>query len=179
MSVHFTIPWAQGMESIPSGGGYIPSYPGTYPGMEHPRLALTRQGTVHPSLVHVSKRRRGCLCVSCVGPLCGPPLRWWVGPQWGPAPLERVLGPAGPVWVPCVCPLCGSPLSGSPVPVCVPCVSPRVSPILCWALPSVWVPCFGPLCGSALWIPSVWVPCEGPLCGILGPSRCVVWHLLA
>jgi len=37
MSVHFTIPWAQGMESIPSGGGYIPSYPDTYPGMEHPR----------------------------------------------------------------------------------------------------------------------------------------------
>ena len=24
------------MESIPLGGGYIPSYPGTYPGMEHP-----------------------------------------------------------------------------------------------------------------------------------------------
>jgi len=26
------------MESIPSGGGYIPSYLGTYPGMEHPSL---------------------------------------------------------------------------------------------------------------------------------------------
>jgi len=30
------------MESIPLGGGYIPSYPGTYPGMEHPRRLCTR-----------------------------------------------------------------------------------------------------------------------------------------
>ena len=30
------------MESIPLGGGYIPSYPGTYPGMEHPRSACRR-----------------------------------------------------------------------------------------------------------------------------------------
>jgi len=37
MSVDFTLPWAQGMESIPLGGGYIPAYPGAYPGMEHPR----------------------------------------------------------------------------------------------------------------------------------------------
>jgi len=31
-----------------------------------------------------------CLCVFCVGPLCGPPLRWWV--LWGVLPS---------VWVPC------------------------------------------------------------------------------
>jgi len=56
MSVHFTIPWAQGMESIPSGGGYIPSYPGTYPGMEHPRISNPRfaQGAVR--LGSVKKR---------------------------------------------------------------------------------------------------------------------------
>jgi len=47
-----------------------------------------------------------CLCVSCVGPLCGPPLRWWV-----------LCGALPSVWVPCVGPLCGS-------PVWVPCVGP-------------------------------------------------------
>jgi len=42
MSVHFTIPLAQGTESIPLGGGCLPSYPGTYLGMEHPRLGRVR-----------------------------------------------------------------------------------------------------------------------------------------
>jgi len=31
-----------------------------------------------------------CLCVFCVGPLCGPPLRWWV-----------LCGVLPSVWVPC------------------------------------------------------------------------------
>ena len=40
-----------------------------------------------------------CVCASCVGPLCGPPL-WW-----------RVLYGALPsVWVPCLGPLCESPV---------------------------------------------------------------------
>jgi len=53
----------------------------------------------------------GCLCVSCVVPLCGPPLPWWV-----------LCGALPSVWVPCVGPLCGSPLW---VPsVRVPCVGP-------------------------------------------------------
>jgi len=34
--------------------------------------------------------RRHCLCVFCVGPLCGPPLRWWV-----------LCGVLPSVWVPC------------------------------------------------------------------------------
>ena len=54
-----------------------------------------------------------CLSVFCVGPLCGPPFRWWVlCGAWGP-PL--CVGPlcASPVRVPCVGPLCGSPLCGS------------------------------------------------------------------
>ena len=50
-----------------------------------------------------------CLCVFCVGPLCGPPLRWWV-----------LCGALPSVWVPCVGPLCGSSLCGSPE--WVPCV---------------------------------------------------------
>ena len=57
-----------------------------------------------------------CLCVSSVGPLCGPPLRWWV-----------LCGALPSVWVPCLGPLCGSPLCGSPLrgsPVGVPCVGP-------------------------------------------------------
>ena len=62
----------------------------------------------------------GCLCGSYVGPLCGPPLRWWV-----------LCGALPSVCVPCFGPLCGS-------PVRVPSV---------W-VPSVWVPCVGPLCGS-------------------------------
>jgi len=37
--------------------------------------------------------------VSCVGPLCGPPLRWWV-----------LCGALPSVWVPCLGPLCGSPV---------------------------------------------------------------------
>jgi len=45
-----------------------------------------------------------CLCVFCVGPLCGPPLRWWV-----------LCGALPSVWVPCVGPLRGSPECGSPV----------------------------------------------------------------
>jgi len=44
------------------------------------------------------------VCVSCVGPLCDPPLRWWV-----------LCGALPSVWVPCLGPLCGSPLCGSPV----------------------------------------------------------------
>jgi len=58
MSVHFTIPWAQGTESIPSGGGYIrygeltlwrrvhtliPGYPGMGLGVRvNPNPTLTR-----------------------------------------------------------------------------------------------------------------------------------------
>jgi len=47
MSVHFTIPWAQGMESIPLRGGYrvhalIPGYIPGYMGMaEHPSTYYT------------------------------------------------------------------------------------------------------------------------------------------
>jgi len=40
---------------------------------------------------------RNCLCVLCVGPLCGPPFRWWV-----------LCGALLSVWVPCVGPLRGS-----------------------------------------------------------------------
>jgi len=61
-----------------------------------------------------------CLCGSCVGPLCGPPLRWWV-----------LCGALPSVWVPCVGPLCGS-------PVWVPCVGPLRNGS------TVWVPCVGP-----------------------------------
>ena len=50
-----------------------------------------------------------CLCVFCVGPLCGPPLRWWV-----------LCGALPSVWVPCVGPLCGFPV-GVPS-VSIPCV---------------------------------------------------------
>ena len=50
--------------------------------------------------------RRGvetyCLCVFCVGPLCGPPLRWWV-----------LCGVLPSVWVPCGW---GPPLSCSRFP---------------------------------------------------------------
>jgi len=67
------------------------------------------------------------VCVFCVGPLCGPPLRWWV-----------LCGALPSVWVPCVGPLCGSPVR---VP-CVPCAGP-----LCGS--PVWVPGVGPLCGCA------------------------------
>jgi len=42
---------------------------------------------------------KGCLCVFCVGSLCGPPLRWWV-----------LCGALPSVWVPCAGPLCGSPV---------------------------------------------------------------------
>jgi len=60
-----------------------------------------------------------CLCVFCVGPLCGPPLRWWV-----------LCGALPSVWVPCVGPLCrGSPLCGSPV--WVPCVGPSSRCVSC------------------------------------------------
>jgi len=61
-----------------------------------------------------------CLCVFCVGPLCGPPLRWWV-----------LCGALPSVWVPCVGPLCGS-------PVWVPCVGPLCVGPLCGS--TVWVP---------------------------------------
>ena len=37
-----------------------------------------------------TKRGRWCLCVFYVGPLCGPPLRWWV-----------LCGVLPSVWVPC------------------------------------------------------------------------------
>jgi len=60
-----------------------------------------------------------CLCVFCVGPLCGPPLRWWV-----------LCGALPSVWVPCVGPLCGS-------PVWVPCVGPLCVGSLCGS--PVWV----------------------------------------
>jgi len=61
-----------------------------------------------------------CLCVFCVGPLCGPPLRWWV-----------LCGALPSVWVPCVGPLCGSPVG-------VPCVGPLCVGPLCGS--PVWVP---------------------------------------
>ena len=78
--------------SIPSGLGYIPSYPGTYPGMEHPgifvclvrvyRYRYRRYINNIPCIVYtlytfilytVCKRTDeelgiSCLCVSCVGP---------------------------------------------------------------------------------------------------------------
>ena len=60
-----------------------------------------------------------CLCVSCVGPLCGPPLRWWVLCGALPSVWVPCLGPLG---VPCVGPLCVGPLCGSPV--WNPCVGP-------------------------------------------------------
>jgi len=60
-----------------------------------------------------------CLCVSCVGPLCGPPLRWWVLCGALPSVWVPCVGPlslcGSPVWVPCVGPLCVGPLWGSPV----------------------------------------------------------------
>jgi len=64
------------------------------------------------------------LCVFCVGPLCGPPLRWWVLCRALPSVWVPCVGPlrGSPVWVPCVGPLCVGPLCGSPV--WVPCVSP-------------------------------------------------------
>jgi len=49
--------------------------------------------------------RRLCLCVFCVGPLCGAPLRWWV-----------LCGALPSVWVPCVGPLCGSLVPSRRVP---------------------------------------------------------------
>jgi len=54
-----------------------------------------------------------CLCVFCVGPLCDPPLRWWV-----------LCGALPSVRVPCVGPLCGS-------PVWVPCVGPSSRCVSC------------------------------------------------
>ena len=54
-----------------------------------------------------------------VGPLCGPPLRWWV-----------LCGALPSVWAPCVGPLCGS-------PVRVPCVGPLCVGPLCGS--PVWV----------------------------------------
>jgi len=58
-----------------------------------------------------------CLCVFCVGPLCGPPLRWWVLCGALPSLWVPCVGPlcGSPVWVPCVGPLCVGPLCGSPV----------------------------------------------------------------
>jgi len=58
-----------------------------------------------------------CLCVFCVGPLCGPPLRWWVLCGALPSVLVPCVGPlcGSPVRVPCVGPLCVGPLCGSPV----------------------------------------------------------------
>jgi len=58
-----------------------------------------------------------CLCVFCVGPLCGPPLRWWVLCGALPSVWVPCAGPlcGSPVWVPCVGPLCVGPLCGSPV----------------------------------------------------------------
>jgi len=40
------------------------------------------------------RERAYCLCVFCVGPLCGPPLRWWV--LCGALPSVRVpcVGPS-------------------------------------------------------------------------------------
>jgi len=68
-----------------------------------------------------------CLCASCVDPLCGPPLWWWV-----------LCGALPSMWVPCVGPLCVGPLCGSPA--WVPCVGPL---------------CVGPPCGSPVWVPCV------------------------
>jgi len=52
-----------------------------------------------------------------VGPLCGPPLRWWVLCGALPSVWVPCVGPlcGSPVWVPCVGPLCVGPLCGSPV----------------------------------------------------------------
>jgi len=61
--------------------------------------------------------RVSCLCGSCVGPLCGPPLRWWVPCGALPSVWVSCLDPlfGSPVWVPCVGPLYVGPLCGSPV----------------------------------------------------------------
>ena len=55
-----------------------------------------------------------------MGPLCGPPLRWWVLCGALPSVWVHCVGPlcGSPVWVPCVGPLCVGPLCGSPV--CIP-----------------------------------------------------------
>jgi len=74
-----------------------------------------------------SSSNRVCLCVFCVGPLCGPPLWWWV-----------LCGTLPSVWVPCVGPLCGS-------PVWVPCVGPLCVGPLCGS--PVWVPRRAASCG--------------------------------
>ena len=77
------------------------------------------------------------LCVFCVGPLCGPPLRWWV--LCGALPYAWVpcVGPlcGSPVWVPCVGPLCVGPLCGSSVWVSRRAAS--VWHLLAWCLPLV------------------------------------------
>ena len=56
--------------------------------------------------------------MSCVGLLCGPPLRWWVLCRALPSVWVPCLGPlcgsavwVPSVWVPCVGPLCGSPVA--------------------------------------------------------------------
>ena len=81
--------------------------------------ALTCSANPHDGLKNraTSTARLIAYLSVCVlfGPLCSPPLRWWV--------LCEVL-PS--VWVPCLG-LCGSPLCGSPLcgsPVWVPCVGP-------------------------------------------------------
>jgi len=59
----------------------------------------TKQVPSHTVSSNFSLAVGACLCVFCVGPLCGPPLRWWV-----------LCGALPSVWLPCVGPLCGSPV---------------------------------------------------------------------
>jgi len=54
----------------------------------------TPRPPLHPSVCGAAVFLLPCLCVFCVGPLCGPPLRWWVfcgvcvGPLWvGSSPV--------------------------------------------------------------------------------------------
>jgi len=69
-----------------------------------------------PLLITVYSRGE-CLCVFCVGPLRGPPLRWWVFCGALPSVWVPCVGPlcGSPLWIPCVGPLCVGPLCGSPV----------------------------------------------------------------
>jgi len=73
--------------------------------------------TSFPLLNAFNHQDTNCLCVFCVGPLCGPPLRWWILCGALPSVWVPCVGPlcGSPVWVPCVGPLCVGPLCGSPV----------------------------------------------------------------
>jgi len=63
------------------------SSPATNP--PHPTLILVTIVPTHYSSL-ASSAASNCLCVFCVGPLCGPHLRWWV-----------LCGVLPSVWVPC------------------------------------------------------------------------------